>query len=184
MATMPAHAVVGMVTAGAVGGPRSTRRLALAGAVCAALPDLDVLLMRYGDVAYADPWGHRGISHGLLFAAGLGALCGAIFFRRTPPGFARAALALTLATATQGLLDAMTTGGLGVAFLAPLDHTRFFLPWRPIPVAPLSVAAMFSDRGLHLLLWEVAFLVLPALAVFAIVLRRRRTAPELSSPAS
>jgi len=185
MATMPAHAVVGLVVADAVGGPRATRRLAWAGAACAALPDLDVLLMRHAGVAYGEPWGHRGLTHSLLFAAALGATVAFLGFRRTPPGVRRAALALGLAAATQGLLDAMTTGGLGVAFFAPFDATRYFLPWRPIPVAPLSARAMLDARGLAILGWEAVFLVLPTLAVWiAIRAARRRAGSELSPPSS
>src|SRR6267378_8050335 len=41
-----------------------------------------------------------------------------------------------LATASHGLLDAMTNGGLGVAFFAPFCDTRYFLPWQPIVVSP------------------------------------------------
>nr|HRC76832.1 rhodanese-like domain-containing protein [Kouleothrix sp.] len=32
-----------------------------------------------------------------------------------------------------GVLDAMTDGGLGVAFFAPFSATRYFFPFRPIP---------------------------------------------------
>jgi hypothetical protein len=36
-----------------------------------------------------------------------------------------------LATASHGVLDATTNGGLGVAFFSPFDNRRYFLPWRP-----------------------------------------------------
>ena len=39
--------------------------------------------------------------------------------------------------ASHGVLDALTDGGPGVAFLAPFDDTRYFFPWRPIRVSPL-----------------------------------------------
>jgi hypothetical protein len=35
---------------------------------------------------------------------------------------------LFLATAGHGLLDAMTNGGLGLAFFSPFDNHRYFLP--------------------------------------------------------
>jgi inner membrane protein len=53
---------------------------------------------------------------------------------------------LFLATASHGVLDAMTDGGLGVAFFSPFDNRRYFLPWRPIVVSPISIARFFSGR--------------------------------------
>jgi hypothetical protein len=43
-----------------------------------------------------------------------------------------------------------------VAFFAPFDNTRFFFPWRPIPVAPFSARRLLTPSGLHLLAWELA----------------------------
>jgi inner membrane protein len=72
------------------------------------------------------------------------------------------ALLAAFVVASHGVLDAMTTGGLGVEFFWPVDTHRYFLPWRFIPVAPLG-ARMFSARGLSVLLTE-AVLFLPAWA--------------------
>ena len=49
--------------------------------------------------------------------------------------FMKLAIFFAAITASHGLFDAMTNGGLGVAFFAPLDNARYFLPWRPIPVS-------------------------------------------------
>ena len=57
-------------------------------------------------------------------------------------------------TASHGFFDAMTDGGLGIAFFAPFTNTRYFLPWRPIPVAPLSLEGLLNPRGLRMLRWE------------------------------
>ena len=43
-----------------------------------------------------------------------------------------------LATASHGVLDAFTTGGLGVAFLWPWSPARFFAPVRGIRVSPMA----------------------------------------------
>jgi len=55
-------------------------------------------------------------------------------FGRSAFGGSRLAIwgGLTLATASHGLLDAMSTYGPGVPFLLPFSTRRFFLPWRPI----------------------------------------------------
>jgi inner membrane protein len=43
-------------------------RLCLVGAVCAALPDIDVIGFRFG-IDYGALLGHRGFTHSLAFAA-------------------------------------------------------------------------------------------------------------------
>src|SRR6185369_8271438 len=91
---------------------------------------------------YASQWGHRGFTHSLLFAA---VVALAISRRR----FVRYFIVL----ASHGLLDAMTTGGLGAALLWPFSDARYFLPWRPIPVAPLGMRILSTD-GLQLMLFE------------------------------
>jgi inner membrane protein len=42
----------------------------------------------------------------------------------------------------------MTDGGRGVALLWPFTVHRYFLPWRPIPVAPIGIA-FFSGPGMR-----------------------------------
>ena len=82
-----------------------------------------------------------------------------------------------LATASHGLLDAMTDGGLGVVFFSPFDTARYFLPWRPILVSPIGVARFLSPRGLAVLRGEIFWIWLPAvfLAFCACLFRRFRT---------
>jgi hypothetical protein len=49
--------------------------------------------------------------------------------------------------APHGFFDAMPDGGLGVAFFAPFTNHRYFFPWRPIPVAPLSLEGLITSQG-------------------------------------
>jgi hypothetical protein len=56
--------------------------------------------------------------------------------------------------ASHALLDTMTDGGLGCALLWPFDLTRYFAPWRPIPVAPIGVD-FFSVDGAGVALAEL-----------------------------
>ncbi|HEY1422807.1 MAG TPA: metal-dependent hydrolase [Candidatus Acidoferrum sp.] len=139
------------------------------------VPDLDVIGFRFG-IRYGDFWGHRGFTHSLLFAAILATLVTTIGFFQGSPGLSRISLFLYffLATASHGLLDAMTNGGLGVAFFSPFDNTRYFLPWRPIVVSPISVTRFFSERGLAVLQGELLWIWIPTglLAVLMLVLRR------------
>jgi inner membrane protein len=98
------------------------------------LPDADVIGFRFG-VAYSAEWGHRGATQSLAFAIALGALIAAVapLFRR--PSI-RTGVIATLVVASHSLLDTLTNGGLGIALFWPFDPTRYFAPWRPIPVSP------------------------------------------------
>jgi inner membrane protein len=177
MPTVFSHAVTGLAIATIGRAPGSFRRLALVGMLCAAAPDLDVVGVWLG-IPWGHVLGHRGITHSLAFAALLAAVLTTTVFRGPTASGRRARLwlALFLATASHGLLDAMTNGGPGVAFFAPLDGTRYFLPWRPIPVSPLSVSRFFTQRGVTIMQAEILLIWLPAavLAVAGAGLRGRR----------
>jgi inner membrane protein len=179
MPTAFSHAVVGLAIAAAAPVPGTRARLALAAAACAVVPDLDVVTLSMG-VRWGHVLGHRGLSHSLLFAAVLAALVVALAFRGRARGrgYLRLWLALFAATASHGILDAMTDGGIGVAFLAPLDRTRYFLPWRPLPVSPIGIGRFFGPRGLDIMRAEVVLIWIPTAVVLLTVLglrwRRRR----------
>jgi len=142
-----------------------SRRFWLLGALCSVLPDVDVLGFWLG-IPYGAPLGHRGLTHSIAFAA---ALAGAATLLGSPRGPARPAVFafLFLCAASHGLFDAMTDGGLGVAFFAPFVNTRFFLPWRPIRVSPIGVGGFFGPRGLAILRTEILWIWLPLLALGA-----------------
>ena len=171
MPTVITHAAVPLLL-GAAAGPRqvSRRRLA-AGAVAAMLPDADVIGFRWG-IAYTDALGHRGATHSVAAALLLGLLAMAAHrWLRTTPW--RALLFVGLAVLSHPLLDAMTDGGLGVAFFWPWDDHRYFLPWRPILVSPIG-AGFFSARGLETLESEVLWVWLPLAVVLGVVESARR----------
>jgi len=134
-------------------------------------PDLDVISVWLG-VPWGHVLGHRGITHSLAFATVLAAAVTLTLLSRAGER-ARLWLILFVATASHGVLDAMTNGGSGIAFLAPFDDTRYFLPWRPIPVSPIGVSRFLSSRGLHVIQAEVLLIWLPALAVVAVALALR-----------
>jgi inner membrane protein len=178
MASVLSHAVAALGIGAAFYQPGFRRRAWVLGAACSVFPDLDVVGFRFG-VHYGDFWGHRGFTHSLLFAAILAFLVAVIAFPRSSSHDRKILwLYLFLATASHGLLDSMTDGGLGVAFFSPFDLKRYFLPWRPILVSPLGLARFFSLRGAAVLLNEIVWIWLPSalLAAFAVLLRRGRTA--------
>ena len=146
------------------------------GALCSVLPDLDVIGFHFG-IRYGDFWGHRGFTHSLFFAALVAGAATGIMFRRDPSSLGRFSTwtYFFLAAASHGLLDAMTDGGLGVAFFAPFDNHRYFLPWTPIRVSPIGIGRFFTARSLAVVQTELLWIWLPAglLAVSAWIIRRR-----------
>jgi inner membrane protein len=160
-------------------------------AVCAVLPDIDVIAFSFG-IPYGDMFGHRGFTHSLFFAVVVGVLVAAHVSHQSHPSHAshpsqllhrshlshQAALFIwfTALTASHGILDAMTDGGRGIAFFAPFSDHRYFFPWRPIQVSPIGVG-FFSVRGLRVLASEAGWIWVPSaiIAVSARLFRNGQT---------
>jgi inner membrane protein len=177
MPTVLSHAIAGAALAGAVRSPGRRGRVVLMAALCAMAPDADVIAFWYG-LPWGHVLGHRGITHSLAFAAVLALVVVWLGFRG--PAWAgrrgRLWLALFVATASHGALDALTDGGSGIAFLAPFDDTRYFAPWQPIRVSPISVSRFLSERGVRVLESEMLWVWLPsAVLVVAAGLARGRS---------
>jgi inner membrane protein len=170
MPSVLSHAVAALGIGACFYRPGIPSRVWVAGAVCSMLPDIDVVGFRLG-IRYGDFWGHRGFTHSLAFAALLAGTMLILAFPSGVPNLSRLPLwcYLFLATASHGFLDAMTDGGLGVAFLAPFDNTRYFFPWTPIRVSPIGISRFFSVRGLAVIQSEILWVWLPALALVAVV---------------
>jgi len=100
----------------------------------------------YG-IPYGDLFGHRGITHSLAFAALMASGLTATLFRAPAWRGRRLAVGvfLFLCGASHGFFDAMTNGGLGVAFFAPFDNRRSFLTFRPLEVA-FGRGVRFANR--------------------------------------
>ena len=178
MATVITHAVTALALGKICTNKSMGVRFWLASVLCACIPDADVIGFALG-VQYGDHLGHRGFFHSISFAFLLALLVVCNEYKRIP--------ALTyhlfyffayffVLTASHGVLDGMTNGGLGIAFFSPLDTTRYFLPWRPLEVPPIGISAFFSEWGLRVMLSEIVWIWLPtALLVSVTVLFRRLT---------
>jgi len=163
MPTILTHAVAAVSLAPLLAPRKHFSATALLAATAAMLPDADVIGFRYG-VAYGAMWGHRGVTHSLAFAILAGAVAW-VFSRETDVAARRrAGFYIAAATASHGILDACTNGGLGVAFFAPLSDTRYFFPFAPIDVSPIGFA-FFSERGLRVLISEMLWVWIPACAL-------------------
>lgn len=163
MASILSHPAVPLAVAVALGPTRVPPALTAAACAASVLPDVDALGFLAG-IPYGHPLGHRGFTHSLLFALLVGALS-ALFWRSLHTVPLVAFGVVFLATASHGVLDAMTTGGLGVAFFSPFSNRRYFFPWRVLVVSPIGVAPFFSTWGLRVLRSEVLWIWLPCAAV-------------------
>jgi hypothetical protein len=81
---------------------------------------------------------------------------------------------LFAAAASHGLLDAVTTGDVGVALFAPLENGRHFLPVKLIASCPVGLNEYFGYWGLMTLANEVLYVVIPLALVVALVRARKR----------
>jgi len=142
-----------------------TRQVLFVGMACSIIPDLDVIGFSFG-IRYGDLWGHRGMTHSLFFAGLLSAALVAILYRnRARVAQAKIFVYLFLCTASHGVLDAMTDGGLGIAFLSPFDTTRYFFPYRPVAVSPIGIGQFFSLDALRILASEITWIWLPSMGI-------------------
>jgi inner membrane protein len=78
-------------------------------------------------------------------------------------------------SASHGLLDALTNGGSGIALLSPITNKRYFFPWTPIEVSPLSIKVFISQRGFTVLISEMIWIWAPCiLFIIFLELKRRK----------
>ena len=177
MPTIISHAAVPLALAVGLGREVAPRRLVQVGVIASILPDLDVLAFGFG-IPYEHALGHRGFTHSLVFAALVG-LVFACTFRTLRTTFSRAFWFVFLATASHGLLDSLTNGGLGVAFLWPFSDERYFAPVQMIEVSPIG-RAFFSEWGARVLLSELVWVWAPCALLSAFLYAARRKKQKLA----
>jgi inner membrane protein len=168
MPSIFSHAVAALAV-GKVSSPQKMpARFWVLTALCAMLPDVDVLSFSFG-VERSSIFSHRGLTHSLFFALVLALLVVSLAFRERK-AFTRRWWLLVLyffvVTASHGLLDMLTNGGSGVALFAPFDATRHRFPWTPIEVSPIGMR-FFSERGLEVFESEFVWVWIPAIVLAA-----------------
>lgn len=175
MASLITHPVIPLSIGLALGKKNIPVRVLLRGIVFSMLPDADVIAFRFG-IPYEHMLGHRGVTHSIAFAAIISA--GAAWvLHECRVTYLRTFLFLFIACVSHGVLDAMTSGGLGVGFFIPLNDERYFLPFRPIRVSPIGVKAFFSTWGMRVLLSELLWVWLPCISL-ALIVRKILTDSE------
>lgn len=136
------------------------RRVCIAAAICAALPDIDLL--------FAPLIEHRAITHSLTFAFVIALLSPGIVL----PGPTwregwRIATVLGIAILSHSCLDALSRYSYGVEFVAPFSEQRYRFLWTPLGDA--------AGRLSHQLLQETLVVLLPALLLVWLGLRRKHS---------
>lgn len=139
--------------------------MVLSGMLLTILPDIDVLAFRFG-IPYEHMFGHRGFTHSIFFAALISGMVAWLHAWRGRMKFSITWLYLFVCMASHGLLDALTNGGLGIAFFAPFSNERYFLPIQPIKVSTLNISYFFTNHGVLVLQSELINVWGPCLLLF------------------
>ena len=172
MPTILSHPAVPLALNLGLGSDVISKRLLIAGALGSVLPDIDVVGFTFG-IPYEHEFGHRGMSHSLVFAASV-ALMGALAKRSLQTTFFRAFSFLFVTIGSHGILDAFTNGGLGIALFWPWTGRRFFASFQPIVVAPIGISD-FLPYAAGVLFSELLWVWIPCvLAGAALAVYRRR----------
>jgi len=174
MPTIFSHAFFASAAGSALAPARFRLRFLILTCLCAVLPDVDVVAFSFG-INYGSVFGHRGITHSILFSIVVGCLVAVFCFGRAEVSRLKLAAYFSAVTLSHPLLDMLTDGGLGVALLAPFSDQRFFFPWRPVRVSPIGTG-FFSEQGVAVMLSELLFIWVPGIVVggvlWAVVGRR------------
>jgi len=159
------HTVVALGAGEAFSPEDSPRRFWFFSIVCSIIPDADVIGFFLG-IPYSHFFGHRGFFHSPFFGLLLSLFVVMVFFKNERI-FSRRwwfyFFYFFLLSASHGILDAFTNGGLGIALLSPFDNTRYFFPCTPIMVSPIGIEPFISRWGLMVLKSEALFIWLPLL---------------------
>jgi inner membrane protein len=151
--TSPTHAVMVLALGAATMRRRYGGPVVAVGAVCAVIPDLDLLAPIFGGTRAF----HRTLTHGIPFAgllAVVAAGAGWRYRRRASDGLS-IGIWIGLATISHAILDMLTTYPMGVALLSPLAAARYVLPWQPIEsVSQEFVWVFLPSVTLLLLAWR------------------------------
>lgn len=139
--------------------------------ICAILPDIDVLT-RYFGVPYGHMLGHRGFFHSIMFVLMTAFIVVTTGFREikhlSKEWWSYVAYFFLIGL-SHIILDAMTSGGMGVGLFMPFDSARHFLPYRPIRASPFRIISFFESDGMQILVSELIWIWIPSVAIIIII---------------
>lgn len=162
------HIAIPLALGISAGKPSVSNRLIFLSMFCSVMPDFDVLAFGFG-IPYESPFGHRGFTHSIFFSFVV-AIIAACFSKQLKSKWQMTFTMVFAATLSHALLDALTSGGLGVALWFPFSYERFFFSFRPIKVSPIGIEEFFSEWGLRVIRSELLWIWLPASLLTAFVI--------------
>ena len=127
MASVFGHAIL----AGAVGSALKEElrkpKVFILGIICSIFPDADILAFRFG-IPYEGFWGHRGMTHSILFGLLLGLFVVLLFhWRSSLRNKSILSIYYSICAISHGILDGMTTGGRELhIFLHSIPNVIFY----------------------------------------------------------
>lgn len=165
MPTIFSHAIFAVITGKAVLSKRAAFWFVFFVAVCAVIPDADVISYSFR-VERGGMLAHRGFTHSIVFAFLCGSFTAFLVRKFFQPRISliKPIVFFSPATLSHPLLDMLTDGGSGVALFSPFSNQRFFFSWQPIEVSPIGLR-FFGSRGLFVILSEIIFVWLPAIGI-------------------
>jgi inner membrane protein len=168
MATVFTHPVVALALVSPLRELPHWKLMLFAGGLLTIFPDIDVISFRLG-IPYENVWGHRGMTHSIFFAALASLATVFLFTRQWDKQFVVLWAYFFACMASHGVLDAMTNGGLGVAFFAPFSDARYFMPIQPIEVSTLDLRRFMSSHGMNVLKSELIWIWTPVAVIYILL---------------
>lgn len=169
MPTFIGHAVMGIALGSTVSRKRQWLRIGILSVVCSVASDIDAIGFKLG-IPYHHWLGHRGFSHSIVFAAILGLIASLFAYEKSAKRMCVFFGVLFASGLAHAVLDAMTNGGLGVAFFSPFSDSRYFFQWRPIEVSPLSLRRFLTFRGFRVIKSEFVWVMVPSICFMVLTL--------------
>ena len=167
MPTIITHGFVGFI-GGKIFSDSETAKFRILSALVPIIPDADVIAFRLG-ISYDSTLGHRGFSHSIIFALIIALIVMFAAFREIKFGSKNwylYAIFFFLIALSHPILDAFTNGGLGVGLFIPFEDSRYFAPFRPIEVSPISIRRFLDGSAFFVLVSEFIWVWIPFLAVY------------------
>ena len=172
MPSLISHAVVGLAAGVAVSAKHSQESLVLLCIISSTFPDIDGIAFALG-IPYKSLLGHRGFFHSIPFAFLLSTIIVHIGFPHVKIfshlWFYWQTIFFCISL-SHSILDAMTEGGMGVAFFSPFSNKRYLLPWKPMIACPLRIEDFFSEWGKIVAKSEFLWVWLPSFILIFISL--------------
>lgn len=168
MPSIYTHGIVGLGLGKLFTGRRMPKTFWLLAFLLPIVPDFDALSSaKYGDAA-----GHRGLTHSLAFALGLGLIVAMATFKAYKVSLWDLWGFYFVAIASHGILDAFNSGGYGIPFFWPLSMKRYG-PWGPVRVVDFAFDIPNPWRSASMR-DEIFWIWLPLLVLVGVVTGYRR----------